>query len=189
MSELIDIDYYDQIKGDFPDCNLDQSHNKHNCVCSETKLIIVGTITPPGNQYFYCSKRNRIYGYIDDAKFTCLKLFKNEIYDSKRDKQDIVFDIIKELKKNNIAFLDVMKYVIRKDAASPYDNDILYYCLDFDTFDNIPQKAMIICNSKLAFDGYLKIEKQKALVNKKIILSQRFAKKSEWVRAIQDATK
>lgn len=33
----------------------------------KTKLLIVGTITPPETKYFYCSYPNRIYGYIDEA--------------------------------------------------------------------------------------------------------------------------
>lgn len=58
------------------------SFNSQHCVMAETKIIIVGTITPPKGTncgYFYIAPRNNIYGYIDAARGTNLKELKNKL--------------------------------------------------------------------------------------------------------------
>lgn len=164
-----------------------ENFNKHNCVTKNTRLIIVGTITPPKgmeNGYFYTAPRNRIYGYIDEAKGTNLKTLKKSLFVEQKN-SDIVNQIKEVLKENNIAFLDIMKYSIRK-KDSPYDADIVHFALDIESFKNTPFDTFFICNSKLAETGYLTICKN---LNRKvnyIYLSQRFATKKEWVDAIKN---
>ncbi len=43
------------------------SFNGETTLDSNTKLVIVGTLTPPTTNYFYCAPRNKIYGFIDKA--------------------------------------------------------------------------------------------------------------------------
>ena len=105
-----------------------KSFNVENCVDENTEIIIVGTITPPAGVtggYFYTAPRNRIYGYIDEAKGkTNLKELKNSIpIDIKK--------IKKELKKVKIAFLDVMDEVVRPNSY--LDEDIVEFTLDIKT--------------------------------------------------------
>lgn len=122
-----------------------EGFNKKHCITPETRLVIVGTITPTAgttNGYFYTAPRNRIYGYIDQAIETNLKERKRELQ-SAENKGEIVEDIIKVLKENKIAFLDVMKYVIRSKGSSS-DDDIIYYCLDVDSFKKIPDSACVL---------------------------------------------
>lgn len=137
------------------------SFNSHNCVTSETKLIIVGTITPSKgkeNGYFYTAPRNLVYGYIDDALGTNLKK-KKELLKIIEDKANVIFQIVEELKENKIAFLDIMKKAIRK-KDSYKDTDILFYSLDIESFRNVPENVYFICNSKLAKEGLEEICKE-----------------------------
>lgn len=68
-------------KRNLPDQNcFDESHNVNNCLTNDTKLVIIGTITPKNFDYFYCAPRNKIYGYIDEATGkTHLKDLKNQL--------------------------------------------------------------------------------------------------------------
>ena len=168
--------------------NSDSTFNK-----DATKLVVVGTITPPKTQYFYCSFYNRIYGYIDYA-LRCLnrngertlkelKRGLQEIHNkkaninspSKREIENRVEEIKNILKKNNIAFLDVMGNVIRK-ADSPYDKDIKFCTLATDDFKELLlcSEVKIIVNSKLAKEFAEEIGLKNTL-----LLSQRFNKKEE----------
>ena len=62
-----------------------ESCNKNNCLNTKTKLVIVGTITPPdGAGYFYTAPRNKIYGYIDYAINTNLKELKKQFINLKK---------------------------------------------------------------------------------------------------------
>lgn len=192
----ISNDYSIQEKGE---CfNNDSTFNKDT-----TKLVIVGTITPPHAEYFYCSSYNRIYGYIDYA-LRCLnrngertlkelKRGLQEIHNKKVDinslsKSEIknrVEEIKNILKKNNIAFLDAMGNVIRK-PDSPYDKDIKFCTLATDDFKEVLScpEVKIIVNSKLAKEYAEKIGLKNTL-----LLSQRFNKKEEWIREIISAIK
>ena len=73
-----------------------------------------------------------------------------------KDKSQIVKQIKEVLVQNHIAFLDVMKYAIRKSDSSR-DDGIQYACLDVENFSYAPTSAYFICNSKLAETGYLQI--------------------------------
>ncbi len=141
-----------------------------------TKLLIVGTITPPYTyvnnkekkiEYYYTSEGNRLYGYIDEAlkPSTSLKKLKSDLNRSEQSKAKsyIVEEIKKVLKENHVAFLDVVKKVRRKKGreASSYDNDIAMYMLDYEAFEDLKNVKKIICNSKWAYDGLLEIVKEK----------------------------
>lgn len=167
------------------------SNNHNNCVTSDTQIIIVGTITPPaGNGYFYTAPRNRIYGYIDDARRTDLKGLKTKLMGSNTP-TCIINQIKNTLINEHIAFLDIFESVIRK-SNSPYDSDIKYATLDYDTFNNTlntlrAKPIKVICNSRLAESGFNSILKgMKSTCNITIIyLPQRCGKKADWINALK----
>lgn len=177
--------------------SLDCSFNKETTLNKDTKLVIVGTITPPNTKYFYCSYYNRIYGYIDEAlqlsgpedSLKTLKLGLSEV-NNDRIAIDLLNDtIIKSrvdkiksiLKANKIAFLDTMSRVIRK-RNSPYDKDILYYSVDNTNLEQLKKlkDVTVIANSKLASDLC-----KEAGINF-TYLSQRKDKKETWVHKIRE---
>lgn len=166
---------------------LADSCNKNHCVTKNTKLIIVGTITPPaGAGYFYTAPRNKIYGYIDECGFgTTLKPLKKQLHENKQTAPETVEEIKKQLVSNNIAFLDVIKCAVRK-KDSPADGDISHYVLDVDSF-KIASDAVIICNSRLAEQCYIEICEKLNKQPNHIFLSQRSGRKVEWLNAIKNA--
>ncbi len=165
---------------------------------NQTKLVIVGTITPPNTSYFYCSYPNRIYGYID-ATFKEMNYDEESLKElkiglsqyksktktinllSKTEIDNRVKKIKDILNSHNIAFLDVMKNAIRTKVSSS-DNDIEYYVLAKDKFDQIPDGAVVIANSRLAEECVNKIG-----VKNVNFISQRFGTKREWIDAIKEA--
>ena len=161
---------------------LANNFNNQHCINNDTKLVIIGTITPPaGSGYFYTSPANKIYGYIDDFfSQKTLKLLKKQLFDKKFNKNETIFKIKQELISKNIAFLDIMKNAIRKND-SPYDNDIVYYSLDIDGFSCIPKNAFAICNSRLAEQGYNQICEILKIQPRYKYLSQRGSTKKEWM--------
>ena len=161
------------------------SCNKNNCVSIKTKLIIVGTITPPeGAGYFYTAPRNKIYGYIDSAINTNLKELKKQLLLKPHDSK-IIEEIKYTLIKNKIGFLDIIKSAIRKND-SPYDKDIKYYTLDTEVFKT-NTTALYICNSKFAEEGFIQICKELNLNLNYLYLSQRHDTKQSWLSAILNA--
>lgn len=165
-----------------------ENFNSDNCVTNKTKLIIVGTITPSDGTkrgYFYTAPRNHIYGYIDAALNTRLKEKKDKLGESSSDKRaSIVDDIKEELIAHKIAFLDVMKYVIRIENNSE-DKKISAYCLDYAAFGCIPTSATVICNSRLAEKCYKRIREKICKEVRYRYLSQRCGKKETWINAIR----
>lgn len=161
-----------------------ESCNQKNCVTEQTKLIIVGTITPPeGAGYFYTAPRNKIYGYIDQAlDNTNLKGLKKELLNSPNN-VDIINKIKDTLIENKIAFLDVIKFAIRRED-SPYDNDIKYYTIDKNCFAK-NKNAVYICNSKLAQKCFLEICEELGVKLNCIYLSQRKDTKELWLTTIR----
>lgn len=177
-----------QERGERIDANQEfvRSFNASNCLTKDTKLVIVGTITPPkGNGYFYTAPRNRIYGYID-AHFgnTELKDLKSKLSNVNFNSVNVVDDIKKTLIQRKIAFLDVFEYVIRKTGSSS-DSDIDYVSLDCDSFAQIPAGAGVICNSRLAEWCYNMIKGQNSYLPTGEYCSQRFAKKVDWINTIK----
>ena len=154
--------------------------NSAHCVTKNTKLIIVGTITPPaGNGYFYTAPRNRIMGYIDEARGTNLKPLKLSIDTNK----NAINEIKNTLIEQGIAFLDVMEKVVRK-KDSPYDKDIRFFSLDYETFAKVIEQnknVKFICNSKLALDCFAEITKNLGLKVNYVFCSQRCTKKVVWL--------
>ena len=171
-----------------------ESYNMENCVTENTKIIIVGTITPPkASGYFYTSPYNCIYGYIDSVRKTSLKDLKKSLKIDTINKNKII-DI---LKKEGIAFLDIMKCVIRKKGSSA-DADIQNFSLDFEIFKKvfcemtICNKVKIICNSRLAEMGYKKIKeelkKEGIILPENIYISQvrrlQKTEKEKWLKEL-----
>ena len=178
--------------------SLESSFNQETTLNEETKLVIVGTITPPNTKYFYCSYYNFIYGYIDEAlklsgSENSLKKLKYGL--SKVDNHRIRIELLSSteiksrvdkikciLKTNKIAFLDTMDKVIRK-SNSPYDKDILYYSVDYTRLEKLKKlkNVTVIANSKLA----------SALCNEAGVnftyLAQRGGRKEEWLNMISKA--
>ena len=177
--------------------SLESSFNQETTLNEETKLVIVGTITPPNTKYFYCSYYNFIYGYIDEAlklsgTESSLKKLKYGLskVDNKKIKIELLnpadiksrVDEIKSiLKRNKIAFLDTMDKVIRK-RNSHYDKDILYYSVDNAKLEQLKKlkNVTVIANSKLA--SALCME---AGVNF-TYLAQRGGRKEEWLNMISE---
>ena len=166
------------------------SFNSQHCITADTKIIIVGTITPPkgtNNGYFYTAPRNNIYGYIDAARGTNLKELKNKLNGgnlTNLQKAQIVDEIKDVLRKQRIAFLDIMDKAVRKQNSHK-DSDIAAYTLDKSTFQNIPRGAKIICNSRLAEAGFKQIQKDLGCSLSYKYLSQRSGKKMEWIAELQ----
>lgn len=180
---LNEKDFSFEIKKKYKNFEVVKSCNKNHCVTNDTKLIIVGTITPPkGAGYFYTAPRNKIYGYIDQAINTKLKEKKLSLL-QKPNNKEIINDIKQILINNKIAFLDIIQYAIRK-KESPYDKDILYYTLDIDCF-NINKNALYICNSIFAKECFEKICNILNIKLNYIYLSQRLDTKKSWVETIK----
>lgn len=198
--EKLDSKFTELNVGNKKEFSLDCSFNKETTLNEETKLVIVGTITPPNTKYFYCSYYNRIYGYIDEAlqlsgpedSLKMLKLGLSEVNNGR-----IAIDLLNDteiksrvekiksiLKAKKIAFLDTMRRVIRK-SNSPYDKDILYYSIDYAKLEQLKKlkNVTVIANSKLACALC-----EEAGVNF-TYLSQRKDKKETWVNKIRELLK
>jgi len=178
-----------------------KSFNDETTLSKETRLLIIGTLTPPNTKYFYCSYYNRIYGYIDEALKQLGKSGEKTLKELKRGFQSVqnkVADIdlltdadiesnkdkIKEiLKQNGIAFYDVVDKAIRKKETS-YDKDIMYFTLA--NVKEVGPRTTIIVNSDLAFACAKEIGFK---IDEKNKLSQRWDKKEKWVEAIKAAIK
>lgn len=125
-------------------------HNRETTINGNTKLVIVGTITPPDVPYFYCSKSNRIYGYLDNAFFgkTRFKQIKESINEETDDSQkDAILSKLKsELTKHRISFLDVFLKVAQKEGKqkSCRDSDFENTVLDHDAFTKISKDMVVI---------------------------------------------
>ena len=163
-----------------------ESCNYNHCVTSQTKIVIVGTITPPaGAGYFYSSLRNKIYGYLDECFLnTNLKELKKRLHSEPEKQNRIIEEIKKQLISKNIAFLDVIKFAIRKKGSSA-DNDIKFCSLDENVF-KINPNAIYICNSRLAEDCFKEICNRLNINLKYIYLSQRSSLKIDWLNIIKD---
>ena len=185
MPKIISLEEFNKIEIK-PNFEKAESCNFNHCVTPETKLIIVGTITPPaGAGYFYSAPRNKIYGYLDECfSDTNLKELKKQLHSENSNKTEIVEQIKQQLISKKIAFLDVIKYAIRK-KDSPADNDITFCTLDEDVFKITPN-ATIVCNSRLAEECFCSIcDKLHLDPSKHIFLSQRSGLKKDWISTIK----
>ena len=134
-----------------------KSLNFKNCLNDETKLVIVGTVTPwNGTEYgyFYTSGVNKVYGILDryfglmetENSLVSLKKQLAKTNDSTK-KEKIVNKIIEVLQTLKIAFIDVADEVLR-EKHNARDDKILIYSLDFDSFKNANKINYFICTSK-----------------------------------------
>lgn len=119
-----------------------------------TKIIIVGTLTPKkgrDNGYFYSSPTNRMLEILDTYflsknKQSKLLAIKNKLIQNPQDKS-IIEELKKELTKNNLAFLDVVKTAIASSTTAS-DDEIIEFDLDYETFAKLKnQNVVYICNS------------------------------------------
>ena len=141
---------FDKIKKDIENNNtyksfLEYAKSKNSddniLINKDTKLIIVGSITPSkGRDFYYTSDDNKMYEILDNnLKGTDLKNNKNN--------KDY---LINTLKDNHIAFIDVFSEVIRiKDSSS--DEHIYFGVIEKDLskyFAKAPNAA-VVSNSRL----------------------------------------
>lgn len=162
-----------------------ESMNKETCLTEKTTLLIVGTLTPPkGQGYFYTSPNNKIYGYIDYALGTNLKELKCQL------KENNVVDTIKStLQCHGIAFLDVIKYAIRKETSC-LDKDIMQFSLDMEAFKKVAtcKNITVVCNSRDSERYYnmicCELAKEGLLLPKPVFCSQRSGTKEAWKEMI-----
>ena len=188
-----------RIVDNFKDYEDVESFNQETTLDDDTKLLIVGTLTPPEgkDKYFYSSEDNKIYGYIDEALSLCndysLKNLRDSFYHDGSNKDAIKEEIMNHLKENNIAFLDVIKYAKRK-KDSPGDKDIIVAELDYGAFKDLKNVKTIIVNSRAAenaFDKIIEKNKSKGIEYRpftKKLIPQRgngFSKR-KWVEAIRE---
>lgn len=148
------------------DYELCTSFNQNSNFNENTKVIIVGTLTPKkgrDNGYFYSSPSNRMLEILD-AYFLSknrpsnLLSIKNELIKNPKDTA-IIEELKSELSKNNIALLDVIKTAIASTITAS-DEEIIEFDLDFETFDKLKnQNVVYICNSRNAEYALNKIAK------------------------------
>ena len=178
-----------------------KSFNDETTLSKETRLLIIGTLTPPKTNYFYCSCYNRIYGYIDEALKQLGKSGEQTLKELKRGFQRVRNNVVKIklltkveikrkkdkikeiLRQNGIAFYDVVDKAIRK-KETPYDKDIMYFTLA--NVQEVGPRTTIIVNSDLAFACAKEIGFK---IDEKNKLSQRWDKKEKWVETIKAAIK
>ena len=192
----------------FEDYEDAESFNSETTLDDDTKLLIVGTLTPPDGKgkYFYSTTPNYIYGLIDEAlevpnnnnDGVKLEELKREFNCDKSNNKKIREEIKKYLKKNKIAFLDVIKYA-KRNKHSPDDRKIIVAELDYGAFEDLINVKRIIANSKDA-KKYLekildKVPNGSIYKNKIIYLSQtsrRFTsegwekERENWVKEIRN---
>lgn len=147
-----------------------ESLNFKNCVKNDTKIIIVGTITPwNGTElgYFYTSNRNKVYRILDDyfentrAENSLVILKKQLASKTENSQREIIIKEIQTiLTKYKVAFLDVIKSSIRQ-KQNARDDKILMFNLDFESFSKLNYIEKFICTSKntkkcleLIFDSF-----------------------------------
>lgn len=142
---------------------LTRSFNNESIVNKNTKLIIVGTFTPPEgrkNGYFYSAGKNGVYKLLDNyfaSKNSKFVELKKDLINEKSNKTLCVKNIKNELQKFNIAFLDVIDFAIAP-TQSCKDDDIKVFNLDYNSFkkklDNMSD-FNFVCTSKNAVMGLL----------------------------------
>lgn len=195
MPKQIEEIQFSNISKQKPNELVTKSFNSQTTLDDDTRLVIVGTLTPPCTRYFYCAPRNRIFGYIDEAleelgynEEVKLKELKKGLSNSSLPKNivDEKVEAIKTiLRKHKIAFLDVMNNAIRKNNKSHDDENIEYYTLATDDFRKVNLLATIIVNSRLAEKCFAQMN----ITLKSRFLSQRSGLKVEWLKAIKEAIK
>lgn len=111
------------------------SLNRISSFDKNTKILIVGTLTPPegmAHGYFYSSSSNPLFKFLsdtfeekssDDDSFFRLK--RRLICEPKKQKKKLIInEINNKLASKKIGFFDVVSRATRKDDLSPNDSDI-----------------------------------------------------------------
>lgn len=140
------------------------SFNAKNAITSKTKVIIVGTLTPPAgrkNGYFYSAPKNCVYKLLDNFfkiknNNTNFVQYKENLINAINAQKGIYIKQIKnELKNNSIAFLDIIDTAIAS-TTSYKDDEIAIFNLDYNSFKNVlnrQQDIVFLCTSKKAVYG------------------------------------
>lgn len=152
------------------DLEVAQSLNGQTCLTKDTKLVIVGTITPIKGMkhgYFYTSSgRNKVYKTLDD--YFKPKCTRSSLVEQKKslksasndvEKQKIIDEIKEILKKYKIAFIDVIKTAVRKQNEAS-DLKIVLFDLDYDAFKKCKNVEKYICTSNNTADCLKEIFKK-----------------------------
>ena len=161
-----------------------RSFNKdYHLVTTNTKVIIVGTITSPqgrglNKDFYYMSPYNPMYRIIDNY-FKTSNLVKYK-------KVGDIPSIIKELNKLGVAFIDVVDSCSNPKNSS-LDDDLIDIKLDYESFKDIDENIVMLANSKNAFGALLKIAEHNHLKNKiKYVYGFRFYKQEDWDKAFKE---
>lgn len=145
-TRVVDNSAFDLISG----VSLKKSLNEQIDPTGDELFAIVGTITPYcGQGYFYTSIPNLVYGVLDDYYQTNNKLvdLKKEI-----DSNPASIDEIKLfIKEHRFLFIDVIKHAWIPIESSE-DKDILFYSLDYESFNKIKHIKKFICTSQNAYN-------------------------------------
>lgn len=133
------------------------SFNHNTNLSDNTKIVIVGTLTPKRGReigFYYSSPTNHMLDILDTYFLekhinTNLKTIKNKLIKNPKS-GEIIEELKSELNRLNIALLDVVDTSIASDLVAS-DDEILYFNLDYATFSNISNTNLIfICNSRNA---------------------------------------
>ena len=129
---------------------------------SSTRILVVGTLTPPegmAHGYFYSSCRaKRIYTLLDKALGagtgdSLSLLIHDLIFEPNAEKKEtIIAKINKRLSDNGVAFFDTVNEAYRKDPLSPSDSnlDVISYSSSFYHERSANKVSLYIFTSKLA---------------------------------------
>ena len=153
-------------------------------VREDTKVIIIGTITPPKGRskgFYYMSPSNPMYRILD-------AYFKTSSFVNYKKSGDIPA-IIDELKTNRVAFIDVIKSC-NNPKNSSLDDDLEDIKLDYESFKGIDEDVVMLANSKNAYGALLIIAKHNNLKNPiKYVYGFRFYKQDGWNKAFDEIYK
>ena len=161
-------------------------NSDYHLVREGTKVIIVGTITSPqgrghNKDFYYMSPYNPMYRIID-SYFNAIGKSSNLV---KNKKAGNISLIIEELKEKKIAFLDVVESCSNPKNSS-LDDDLEDIKLDYEAFKGINENAVLLANSKNAYNALIKIAEHNQLKNEiKYVYGFRFYKQEDWNSAFK----
>ena len=161
-------------------------NSDYHLVREDTKVIIVGTITSPqgrgaNKNFYYMSPYNPMYRIID-TYFNGIGKSSNFV---KNKKAGNIPAIIEELKEKKIAFLDVVESCSNPKNSS-LDDDLEDIKLDYEAFKGINENAVLLANSKNAYNALIKIAEHNQLKNEiKYVYGFRFYKQEDWNSAFK----
>ena len=178
--------FLNKIKNDNNGGSFRSFNSNYQLVDSNTKVIIVGTITSPqgrgtNKDFYYMSPYNPMYCIID-AYFSSVGKPSNFVSDKKTGNISAIID---ELKEKRIAFLDVIESCSNPKSSS-FDDDLEDIKLDYESFKGIDEKIVMLANSKNAYGALLKIAEHNHLKNKiEYVYGFRFYKQEDWNNAFK----